>query len=151
MSCSRSIARSQGIEPGSPLSIRYPFYSLSNKIRKKTKHVTTDSKTNLERARPVLGMLVLPGSLLQRRCDARGTPHDVQPHHPVRLVRQRTVDCLLNIAFQVYIKVVRVVYSIYVHSKYLDSNISGVYTLRPGSLPIRQLTTPLHCDNRNVY
>lgn len=52
-----------------------------------TEHVTSVSKTNLERARPVLGMLVLPGSLLQRRRDARRTPHDVQPHHAIRLIR----------------------------------------------------------------
>lgn len=50
----------------------------------------------LQSARPVLGVLVLPSPLLECCRHARRSPHDVQPHHAIRLVGKGSVDCLVR-------------------------------------------------------
>lgn len=52
---------------------------------------------HLQSTRPVLGVLVLPGPLLQRPRHPGCPPHDVQPHHAVGLVRERAVNGLWHI------------------------------------------------------
>lgn len=65
-------------------------------IQPTTTNSDSDSKvlSYLQGARPVLGVLVLPGPLFQRRRDSRGATHNVQPYHSVWLVRQGAVDRL---------------------------------------------------------
>lgn len=49
---------------------------------------------HLQSTRPVLGVLVLPGSLLQRPRHPGRRSHDVQSNHAVGLVRERAVNGL---------------------------------------------------------